>query len=116
MKVSEIREMNDEQLAAELAETRRELFDLRFQAARGPGETHVRAGQCRDESLGDAGVALGIDFLELVLEFLAFLFREAHAARELFGVEGIDILDQAVVHLQHLAVFQLDAPFTTRRT
>ncbi len=33
MKVSEIREMNDEQLAAELAETRRELFDLRFQAA-----------------------------------------------------------------------------------
>ncbi|MCH5376140.1 MAG: 50S ribosomal protein L29 [Planctomycetes bacterium] len=33
MKISEIREMNDEQLAAELAETRRELFDLRFQAA-----------------------------------------------------------------------------------
>lgn len=33
MKVSEIREMNDEQLAAELAQTRRELFDLRFQAA-----------------------------------------------------------------------------------
>ena len=33
MKVSEIREMNDEQLQAELAETRRQLFDLRFQAA-----------------------------------------------------------------------------------
>jgi large subunit ribosomal protein L29 len=33
MKISEIREMNDEQLAAELAETRRNLFDLRFQAA-----------------------------------------------------------------------------------
>ena len=33
MKISEIREMNDEQLAAELAETRRDLFDLRFQAA-----------------------------------------------------------------------------------
>lgn len=33
MKISEIREMNDEQLAAELAETRRQLFDLRFQAA-----------------------------------------------------------------------------------
>lgn len=33
MKVSDIREMNDEQLAAELAETRRNLFDLRFQAA-----------------------------------------------------------------------------------
>ncbi len=33
MKISEIREMNDEQLSAELAETRRALFDLRFQAA-----------------------------------------------------------------------------------
>ena len=33
MKVSEIREMNDEQLQAELADTRRQLFDLRFQAA-----------------------------------------------------------------------------------
>jgi len=33
MKVSEIREMSDDQLTAELAETRRALFDLRFQAA-----------------------------------------------------------------------------------
>jgi len=33
MKISEVREMNDEQLAAELNETRRVLFDLRFQAA-----------------------------------------------------------------------------------
>jgi large subunit ribosomal protein L29 len=33
MKVSEIREMSDDQLVAELAETRRQLFDLRFQAA-----------------------------------------------------------------------------------
>jgi large subunit ribosomal protein L29 len=30
---SDLREMNDEQLTAELAETRRRLFDLRFQAA-----------------------------------------------------------------------------------
>jgi large subunit ribosomal protein L29 len=33
MKVSEIREMSDDQLVAELNETRRQLFDLRFQAA-----------------------------------------------------------------------------------
>ena len=33
MKVSETREMSDDQLVAELAETRRQLFDLRFQAA-----------------------------------------------------------------------------------
>jgi large subunit ribosomal protein L29 len=32
-KPSELREMNDEQLAAELAQTRQELFRLRFQAA-----------------------------------------------------------------------------------
>ena len=30
---SDLREMNDEQLAAELAETRKQLFELRFQAA-----------------------------------------------------------------------------------
>ena len=33
MKASEIREMSDDQLDAELKETRRQLFDLRFQAA-----------------------------------------------------------------------------------
>jgi len=33
MKVSEIREMSDDQLVAELNETRRQLFDLLFQAA-----------------------------------------------------------------------------------
>jgi len=32
-KPAELREMNDEQLAAELAQTRQELFRLRFQAA-----------------------------------------------------------------------------------
>lgn len=32
-KPSELREMNDEQLQAELAQTRQELFRLRFQAA-----------------------------------------------------------------------------------
>ena len=31
--VSEVREMSDEQLAAELKETQRELFRLRFQAS-----------------------------------------------------------------------------------
>ncbi|HSG70742.1 MAG TPA: 50S ribosomal protein L29 [Planctomycetaceae bacterium] len=30
---SDLREMNDEQLVAELAETRKQLFELRFQAA-----------------------------------------------------------------------------------
>jgi large subunit ribosomal protein L29 len=30
---SDLREMNDEQLTAELAETRKQLFELRFQAA-----------------------------------------------------------------------------------
>jgi large subunit ribosomal protein L29 len=30
---SDLREMNDEQLTAELAETRKRLFELRFQAA-----------------------------------------------------------------------------------
>jgi large subunit ribosomal protein L29 len=30
---SELREMNNEQLTAELAETRKQLFELRFQAA-----------------------------------------------------------------------------------
>ena len=34
--------------------------------------------------------------------------------RELFGVQGIDVFYQAVVHLQHLAVFQLDAPLAAR--
>ncbi len=32
-KPAELREMNDEQLTAELAQTRQELFRLRFQAA-----------------------------------------------------------------------------------
>jgi large subunit ribosomal protein L29 len=32
-KPSELREMNDEQLQSELAQTRRDLFKLRFQAA-----------------------------------------------------------------------------------
>ena len=32
-KPAELREMNDEQLEAELAQTRQELFRLRFQAA-----------------------------------------------------------------------------------
>lgn len=32
-KPSELREMNDEQLQSELAQTRQELFRLRFQAA-----------------------------------------------------------------------------------
>ena len=42
MKAKELRELSDEELAKRLAETREELFNLRFQAATGQLESHGR--------------------------------------------------------------------------
>ena len=42
MKAKELRELSDEELAKRLAETREELFNLRFQAATGALENTAR--------------------------------------------------------------------------
>ena len=47
MKGSELREMNDDVLAAKLAETKQELFNLRFQHATGQLENTSRLGDLR---------------------------------------------------------------------
>ena len=44
MKAKELRELSDEELAKRLAETREELFNLRFQAATGALENTARLG------------------------------------------------------------------------
>jgi len=44
MKGAEVREMNDEVLTAKLAETKQELFNLRFQHATGQLENTARLG------------------------------------------------------------------------
>lgn len=45
----ELREMNDEELARHLAESREELFNLRFQLAMGKQDNSARLGQVRRE-------------------------------------------------------------------
>ncbi len=39
------------------------------------------------ERAGDLGVARALDFLQFLLERLSLIFRQAHAARELLGVD-----------------------------
>jgi large subunit ribosomal protein L29 len=45
----ELREMNDEELARHLAESKEELFNLRFQLAMGKQDNSARLGQVRKE-------------------------------------------------------------------
>jgi large subunit ribosomal protein L29 len=45
----ELREMNDEELARHLAESKEELFNLRFQLAMGKQDNSARLGQVRRE-------------------------------------------------------------------
>ncbi|HPU01508.1 MAG: 50S ribosomal protein L29 [Firmicutes bacterium] len=47
MKVKEIRELNDEELAEKLKELKEELFNLRFQAATGQLENVMRIKEVR---------------------------------------------------------------------
>ena len=44
MRASELRELSDEELVKRLAESREELFNLRFQAATGALENTARLG------------------------------------------------------------------------
>ena len=44
MRTRELRELSDEELAKRLAETREELFNLRFQAATGALDNTARLG------------------------------------------------------------------------
>jgi large subunit ribosomal protein L29 len=46
---SQLREMNDEELALHLAESREELFHLRFQLAMGKQDNSSRIGQVKRE-------------------------------------------------------------------
>jgi len=47
MKGNDVREMNDDVLVAKLAETKHELFNLRFQHATGQLENTSRLGELR---------------------------------------------------------------------
>ena len=47
MKGTEVREMNDDVLVAKLAETKQELFNLRFQHATGQLENTSRLGDLK---------------------------------------------------------------------
>ena len=46
-KAADLRQMNDDELARHLAETREELFHLRFQLAMGKQDNSARLGQVR---------------------------------------------------------------------
>ncbi|GAA1356872.1 50S ribosomal protein L29 [Streptomyces beijiangensis] len=48
-KVTELRELNDEDLVAKLREAKEELFNLRFQAATGQLENHGRLKSVRKD-------------------------------------------------------------------
>ncbi len=48
-KASELRDLNDEELARHLVEAREELFHLRFQLAMGKQDNSSRIGQVRRE-------------------------------------------------------------------
>jgi large subunit ribosomal protein L29 len=47
MKAMEVRELEDAELAGRLAETQRELFNLRFQAVTGRLDNYARLGQLK---------------------------------------------------------------------
>ncbi len=47
MRTRELKELSDEELARRLAETREELFNLRFQAATGALDNSARLGLTR---------------------------------------------------------------------
>ena len=49
MRTRELREMNNEELLARLADTRKELFNLRFQSATGQLENTARLKLARRE-------------------------------------------------------------------
>ena len=49
MKAKDLRELNDEDLAERLLETRRELFNLRFQSQTGALENVARLGLVKRE-------------------------------------------------------------------
>jgi len=49
VKVSELREMNDEELDNRLAEAQQEMFNLRFQHVTGQLDNYARLGQVRRE-------------------------------------------------------------------
>jgi large subunit ribosomal protein L29 len=46
-KAADLRQMNDDELARHLAETREEMFHLRFQLAMGKQDNSARLGQVR---------------------------------------------------------------------
>jgi large subunit ribosomal protein L29 len=48
-RVSELREMDDDELATRLVEARQELFNLRFQHVTGQLDNYARLGQVRKE-------------------------------------------------------------------
>ena len=48
-KASELREMNDDELGTRLAETRQELFNLRFQHVTGQLDNYSRLGQLKGD-------------------------------------------------------------------
>ncbi len=49
MTPSELREMNDDELATRLAESKQELFNLRFQHVTGQQDNYARLGQVRKD-------------------------------------------------------------------
>ena len=49
MRARELRNLSDDELATKLAETRKELFNLRFQSATGSLENTTRLRQARRE-------------------------------------------------------------------
>jgi large subunit ribosomal protein L29 len=49
MKASQLREMTDDELDKKMADTRHELFNLRFQASTGALENSARMKQARRE-------------------------------------------------------------------
>jgi large subunit ribosomal protein L29 len=49
LKASELRQLSDEELVRKLAESREELFNLRFQAATGALENTARLGLAKRE-------------------------------------------------------------------
>lgn len=48
-RAGDLRQMNDDELATHLAETREEMFTLRFQLAMGKQDNSARLGQVRRE-------------------------------------------------------------------
>ena len=49
MRARQLRDLTDDELEKKLSETRRELFNLRFQAATGQLENNARMGEVRKQ-------------------------------------------------------------------